>query len=235
MNLLPDLLAFAVFLLCWLGYNRFALTLSRGQRGLHHAVFLHRRRWMHSVLRRDNRILDSTLIGNLMNSVSFFASTTIFILAGLVAVLGASDRAQAMLSDLPWVAATPKGVWQGKVLVLITIFIYAFFKFTWALRQFNYTCILVGGLPTPEEAQAGQEAAADRAADLLSLAAANFTQGIRGYYFGLATLTWFIHPALFAAVSLWVVWVLYRREYRSKTLEILAGGQAPGEGETGGD
>jgi hypothetical protein len=36
--------------------------------------------------------MDSTLIGNLMTSVSFYANTTIYIIAGLVAALGCAPK-----------------------------------------------------------------------------------------------------------------------------------------------
>jgi uncharacterized membrane protein len=37
----------------------------------------------------------------------------------------------------------------------------------------------------------------------------------------LLALTWFLHPWLFAAASLWIVLVLYRREFRSQVVHIL--------------
>ena len=44
----------------------------------------------------------------------------------------------------------------------------------------------------------------------------------------LATLTWFIQPWVFGVVCVWVVLVLYRREFRSVTLRALTepGGDA---------
>ena len=41
------------------------------------------------MLERDNRMLDSQIVSTLMGSVSFFASTTLFIIAGLILFLGA--------------------------------------------------------------------------------------------------------------------------------------------------
>jgi len=45
---------------------------------------------------------------------------------------------------------------------------------------------------------------------------------LRAYYFALAELSWFFHPALFMLTTAWVVSVLYRREFHSKALKILA-------------
>ena len=52
----------------------------------------YRRLWMRCMLERDNRMVDTQIIANLMRSASFFASTTMFIIAGLIAVLGAREQ-----------------------------------------------------------------------------------------------------------------------------------------------
>lgn len=57
---------------------------------------------MQRMLERDNRIIDSNLVGHLMGSVSFFASTTIIIIGGLIAVLGATEKAIAQPVGLNW-------------------------------------------------------------------------------------------------------------------------------------
>jgi hypothetical protein len=107
----------------------------------------HRRRWMLAVLERENRIGDVNIIGNLMTSTSFLANNSIFILAGLVALLGAPDLGARVLAALPF-AAPPASdaAWEIRIALLVVIFVRAFFELTWALRQFNYCCIVVGGL-----------------------------------------------------------------------------------------
>ena len=54
------------------------------------------------------------------------------------------------------------------------------------------------------------------------LAASHFMRGIRAYFFALALLSWFVHPILFLAATTWVVLVIYRREFRSQSLHIIA-------------
>ena len=41
------------------------------------------------------------------------------------------------------------------------------------------------------------------------------------YYFALVELSWFINPVLFMITSVWVVLILNRREYHSRTLKLL--------------
>ncbi|HYZ27002.1 MAG TPA: DUF599 family protein [Geminicoccaceae bacterium] len=218
---LPDLLAPAWFLLCWLGYTYLAdREQSRGS--LMRTMYAYRALWARQLLHRDNRMVDTQIIANLMRSVSFFASTTMFIIAGLIAVIGARDRAMAVLAELPFAAESSPLLWDLKVLLLIVVFVYAFFKFTWAFRHYNYCLVLVGCVPAPDRLTEDSPKLAERLARIASATARHFNRGIRAYYFGLAALSWFIDPFLFMLLSAWVVLVLYRREFRSRLLRMLA-------------
>ena len=66
------------------------------------------------------------------------------------------------------------------------------------------------------------EAYAERGAKLIATAGKHFNYGLRAYYFGLAALAWFVHPLLFIAATSLVVFVTYRREFRSTTLRTLS-------------
>ena len=220
---IPAIEAFALvwFILCWAGYTAYA-DYRGAPYGLMGATARHRLTWMRRMLDRENRVVDSTLVSTIAGSVSFFAQTTIFILAGLIAVLGAQDEVRAVVRELPFATYGSPALWEGKVALLIVLFVFAFFKFTWSLRQFNYLLVLIGAAPLPGQADADAYAAtAKRAARMGDLAVNHFNAGIRAYYFGLAALAWFLNAWLFMAVSAWVVLVLWRREFRSNTLAAL--------------
>ena len=116
-----DIIAVFWFLLCWAGFAYFADHSRFSSRSMNHAMNSHRRRWMDEMLTRDNRVVDTQIIGNQLNGAAFFASTMI---------------------------------------------------------------LLVGGQ---------------------------------------AALGWFLHPLVFMVASLWVVFALYRREFRSKALRAVRG------------
>jgi uncharacterized membrane protein len=217
---LADILAPAWFALCWLGYGWYADS-RLGMRSLLTTMHAYRQVWMQNMLRRDNRMVDVQIIGNLMRSASFFASTSLFVIGGLLAVLGARADAMAVVQELPFAVRTPPLLWDLKVLLLIVVFVYAFFKFTWAYRHYNYCLILLGSLPLPPEVTDGCRDVAERTARIATSTARHFNRGIRGYYFGLAALGWFIHPLLLVLLTTWVVAVLYRREFRSRLLKTL--------------
>ena len=51
--------------------------------------------------------------------------------------------------------------------------------------------------------------------------ARDFNRGLRAYFFALAALAWFVHPLLFMVANVYVLYVLHRREFRSKSLKAL--------------
>jgi uncharacterized membrane protein len=176
---------------------------------------------MRQMARRENRVVDTTILGNQLNGAAFFASTAILLVGGLFALLGATEKAIAVLEHLPVVDTPSRAMWEAKVLLLIVIFIYAFFKFAWAFRLFNYCSVLVGATPVELTEDDETERHLLRIARVNSLGAQHFNNGLRAYFFSLATLGWFLHPAVFMATSAWVVFVLYRREFRSRSLKAV--------------
>ena len=216
-----DWFALGLFLVGWLGYNYYADRATRSARGLRGVTHRHREQWAQQMVHRENRITDASLIGNLMSSVSFYANTTIYIIAGLMAIAGTLDRLVTFTEDLPFARETTREILEAKLFLLIGIFVFAYFKFTWSLRQFNFLSILIGSTPAPDHPKAVLEAHAERFAVINTLAGDEFNRGIRAYYFGFAALAWFAHPWLFTVMTVAILLVLYRRDFRSKTRRAL--------------
>ena len=68
---------------------------------------------------------------------------------------------------------------------------------------------------------AQRRAFADRAGRVMGLAAESFNDGLRAYYMSFAAVAWFISPWAMLATAAGVIWVLYRREFRSEVLHML--------------
>ena len=221
---LPHLIAVLWFILCWVGYTRYASWRARDTACLASVLHLYREDWMRLMLRRENRIADASVVGNLERNASFFASSTLIILAGILTALGASDRAVSLLADLPFAQPVSRGLSEIKLLCLAVVFVYAFFTFSWCMRQYNFAAVLVASAPMVGERNVSDQerrAFADRAAQVISMAANQFNFGLRAYYFGMATLAWFVHPWFFMLVTAGVVLILYRREFHSDVLEVM--------------
>ncbi|HMR30078.1 MAG TPA: DUF599 domain-containing protein [Geminicoccaceae bacterium] len=212
----------------WIGYVKLADHPRRGRTTLMARMHQYRQAWMRRMLARDNRIVDTQIVSLLVQNISFFASSTILIVGGFAAVLGARDQAMSILSEIPFAARTGDMLWDFKILTLIVIFVYAFFKFTWALRQFNYVAIMIGAAPVQAaDPSPGALDHADRTARVATRAADHFNKAMRAYYFGLATLSWVIQPWLCILLIAWVTAIIYRREFRSATLVGLGAVDQP--------
>lgn len=216
-----DYIALALFFVLWAGYGRFSENIFARRTNLVTAMSSRRLGWMEQMLSRDNRIVDIQILRSLGGSASFFASTSILVLAGLIAILGATDKAIELLRDFPFSTAVSRELWEIKILTLIVIFIYAFFKFGWAMRQLNYCSIMVGAIGPADQITNTDRERARNAAMVATIASTHTNRGIRAYYFGLALLAWHIHPFALIGSGIMVVMVLYRREFHSRTLRLL--------------
>ncbi len=170
---------------------------------------------------RDNHIADAALLSNLLRGALFFASTTVFILGGLLALLGTGPKVAEVAGALPYVAQAEPWLMEVKASILIVVFIYAFFKFTWSAWQYNVLSILVGAAPAPNSDKNQIQRFASSAAQIASQAGESYNNGIRAYYFSIALMAWFIGSLPFLAVTLVVTLVMYRREFASPMLRSL--------------
>jgi uncharacterized membrane protein len=221
-----DLAALAYFLLAIATYRTVAGLPSLRARSLTGAVQAQRVRWMLNMGRRDNRMLDAILLGSLGQGNAFFASTSAIAVGGLVATIGSSDKVQAMLGRLPYVAPATPLVWEAKQLLILAILVYAFFKFAWAFRLSHYGSIMIGAMPNAGAANDDECVQhAERTARLIGLAGEHSNSGIRSFYHAIAALTWFYHPLLFMLATSWVVVILARRDFFSRSLRLIGGTQ----------
>jgi uncharacterized membrane protein len=215
-----DYVALALFVLLWIGLN-WTTTSGRFFRrtSLTQAMIERRREWIYNSLRRDLKMIDTQILAGLQNGTAFFASTSIFAIGGCFALLGATDKVNAFFADLPFVFAGGSRVaFELKVAGLTGLFGYAFFKFGWSYRLFNYCTILFGAIPMMEDADANRletERAAERVIRMNIIAARNFNAGLRAIFLSIGYLGWFVSPYVFMATSIFINIVLVRRQFFS--------------------
>jgi uncharacterized membrane protein len=216
-----DRLALAWFLVTWLGFGRLVGSAPSWMPSINGRMDDIRRAWMRAMLGRDNRITDASLIGHTVHSATFFASTTMVAIAGLLGVMGGFDRSFAGLLSLDFTAKTSRTLAEGKLLLLLLVFAHTFLKLSWAVRQLNYCLALIGASPLKPGA-AERERIARPVACVLSLAVRSFNAGVRGYLFALAALAWLLGPMPFAAATAGIVAVLLWRQFGSATARSIA-------------
>ena len=225
LRLLPvaDWAALAFLFAGWAGYAVFAK-----RRALTRPSFLGssnrvRRQWMLQTTYREVRVLDAIAVQQMSGAASFFASTTILIIGALLAAIGSTEKASDLVRELPFAARTSVLVFDLKLAVLTAIFVYAFFRFTWSIRQYSAGVLMIASVPEADAIRddAQRHAFAERASRVMALAAQSFNDGLRAYYMAFAAVSWFVSPWLMAAASAGVAWVLYQREFHSAVLTAL--------------
>ena len=226
MALLPwvDWLAIVLFFGGWSGYAWFARDRSLTRPSILGATNRVRRQWMLQTTYRQVRVLDGTVIQNLSTSPSFFASTTVLIIGGLLAVLGTSDKASELVKEIPFAAASSVLIFDLKVLMLLIVFVYAFFRFTWSMRQYTFGALMVASAPEADQfaqENLSREAFANKAGRVVGLAAETFNDGLRAYYMSFAVVGWFFSPVVFMCATVGVIWILFNREFHSEVLDVL--------------
>ena len=219
---LVDIIAVSFFVLEWTVY---AITLEHsdyGKNSLSSRMNLFREVWMRRLLDREARMVDMQIMGSLQNGTAFFASTSLFAIGGALALLRATNDALAVLGALPVDITPSPALWEIKCVGLIVIFIYAFFKFSWSYRLFNYVAIMLGAMPPASQRDSAEaQAHVMRTTKLFESAGSHFNRGQRAFFFALAYLGWFISPwALFISTAAVVV-VIWRRQFASNAWKSM--------------
>ncbi|TGG93519.1 DUF599 family protein [Natronospirillum operosum] len=226
MSYLLDWIALAGFLLCWVSYTQYAKYAARRRHSLSSVMHHFRIDWIRRMLERHNRVADMAAVGNLERNSAFFASSSLFAIAGLVTVLAASEQVVALLADITLLQASSRTLLETKIGVLIAIYVYGFLSFTWSMRQYGFLSVMLGAAPMPGEtnvegAAGSNEAFVTHTAKVMDLAAKQFNYGLRAVYFSLAVLGWMVGPLGLLVFSVAIVLVLNRREFHSATLKQL--------------
>ncbi|NVK33202.1 MAG: DUF599 domain-containing protein [Rhodobacteraceae bacterium] len=217
-----DYLAVLWFLVAWFGFSFIADVSPLHKRTLAGHMENYRRAWMLSMSARRNRIFDSNIMGGLQQGTAFFASTALLAIGGTLALLDSTETILRVAGDLDLPVEQSRTLWEIKVLGLTLILAYAFFKFSWAYRLFNYTSIIMGSVPETEYADPEQSRTfALKAAELNIIAGRHFNRGQRAFFFAIGFLGWFAGPIVLGIATLAVLIVLARRQFMSNSKSLV--------------
>ncbi|MEL6206949.1 MAG: DUF599 domain-containing protein [Pseudomonadota bacterium] len=195
----------------------------------------YRHEWMAQFVIRGHRIFDAAILQNLRDGTAFFASTCLLAIGGLLALVGNPaplEMAAARLPRADAALASDPLVWQVKLLVPVVFLTSAFLRFVWANRLFGYFSVLIGSVPMPVEEGPAEPTPAARhratqAARINVRAAVNFNRGLRAIYFALTALAWLLGPWALGGATAITLLLLYSREFRSLSRDILADDPPP--------
>ncbi len=217
-----DVIALAGFVGAWIVYAIIVEWTRHGQEGLNARMNRYREDWMRRMLAREMRMVDMQIMGSLQNGTAFFASTSLLAIGGALTLLRSTEELMPVVSALPFGLQASRELWEAKTMGLVVVFAYAFFKFGWAYRLYNYVAILLGAMPfaadkdTPEA-----EAHVIKTARLFEAAGRHFNRGQRAFFFAIGYLGWFAGPVVLMVTTVAVVVALWRRQFASDALRAV--------------
>ncbi|PXA98200.1 DUF599 domain-containing protein [Nostoc sp. 3335mG] len=198
-------------LLAYYAYNLLVPLVEKRRPSLSSIMNMQRRRWVTNATLRESPF-DAILSGNIMGSVSFLASTSVLLVLAVFAVFGQLPTLMETLGSLSPDNRFTVGDVQIHLMVMLAMFVLAFFAFTLSLRQFNHFCIMLGAL---EHDRVTTEEEIDAITRMNALGARNFNSGIRAYYFAVSTVAWFVSEWLAVAACIATVLIIAHREFFS--------------------
>jgi uncharacterized membrane protein len=211
-----DLIALAWFIVAWTAYAIHVEYFPHKRLSLNATMNTYREVWMRRMLDREMRMVDMQVMAALQNGTAFFASTSLFAIGGALTVLRSTDDVLRVVTTLPVGIETSRTLWEMKSIGVAVIFVYAFFKFAWSYRLFNYVSILLGAMPPEREKDTpAAETHVQRTAQLFAAAGRHFNHGQRAFFFALGYLGWFVSPYVFMASTAAVVFVMWFRQFKS--------------------
>ncbi len=227
---LLDWVALINFCIVWFGYYFFSESYSKqAHPSLSLAMNEYRRNWVAKSLTNGNQIADVQMISVHERNCVFLASSCLLVLASVVSLLwnidSILDFSNLMAADVIIFDNSSTSVYLGKLLLLCAVLAHGFFSFTWSLRQFNMFGLMlvsapdINTFPTP-----AREQFIDQIAALQIRAGIAYAHGFRSMYFSLALLSWLVGSIVLIVTTYIVLYVLFRREFRSKALKSLHGG-----------
>lgn len=223
---LLNIVALGCFTVCWFGYTLFARKKAKTTDCIARCLHQHRIQWMYEVISKELKVGDAALLANLERNIAFFASSTLLILAGVLTLFAQVDKLEAVIATIPFAESPIHSVIQLKLGVLAFIFVFAFFQFTWSMRQYGFLNVMIGAAPFDESrTNDNLNSYSKQMATVQDQAAHSYNYGLRSYYFSMAVLCWFFHPMLMILASVMVVYTLYNREFQSKAVKAITIGQ----------
>ena len=206
------LFAVALIFIRWWLYGPILRALGRGT--LNAQLHVVRLKWMRMLLhsRRENRVFDGILLGQVSSSMSFFGSATLIVLAGLVGTMASINHVHASLTEMAFFPPISLGLFTIDFASITVIMAISFFSFTYALRKLAYTLAMIGGLDEAPAATPQAQVMITATATVLTEALKSMNNGIRGYYYSIAGLFLFAGPVSSMAMTIFLSLLLYYRQ-----------------------
>ncbi len=212
-----------LFIVLWAVQSWLIEYSSWSKKGLTHLMGEERRRWIATMADRDLRMIDTGIIAGLQSGTAFFASTSLLAIGGAFSLIASPDPFLELAAAIPYTTPSSTLLFEAKAIGLMFIFAFAFLKFGWSYRLFNYTSILVGSVPMKDHDydQKDYDAQVRKATQMSIQAGREFARGQRAFFIAIAYLGWFLSDGVFILSTLAMYAMLSYRQFFSPASKAL--------------
>ena len=219
-----DIVALAFFVVAWTAYAIMVEATPHGRTSLNAAMDGYRSVWMERMLEREMRMVDMQIMASLQNGTAFFASTSLLAIGGALTLLRSPEDVLSVVATMPLGIPSSRAQWELKVIGLAVILVYAFFKFAWSYRLYNYVAIMLGSMPFASEKDTPEaQDHVRRTAALFTTAGRHFNRGQRAFFLALGYLGWFVGPYVLMLSTAAIVVVMWYRQFASRSRQAVMG------------
>ncbi len=220
---MTEYLAPALFVFFWAFYSWLVERSKWRKRTLSYNMDFERLVWMKTMAAREIRMIDTNIVSGLQSGTAFFASTSLIAMGGAFTLLNSPDQFIMIADALPFMSETSISEFQFKTLGLMLLYAYAFLKFGWAYRLFNYASILIGAvaMPTEEIPEDEKNQRVEKASRMSVEAAKEFNRGQRAFFIAIGYLGWFLGDLYLLATTLAIYWMMASRQFFSPACKAL--------------
>ena len=213
-----NLFAFLVFIICIIAYGiklqlgmKHPATSKRGLLNIFYQL------WVNAMADSKNKLEAIQTLRNLIMAVTFLSSTML-ILLGLL-IQSSTEGIEDIAFNFPTISSS--AIVQYKLLLLFAVIIISLIMFLLSLRHMVRFSILIGipvqdieetgsnNIKTDQNKICGLDAKALQS-EIFLKAMTRFTIGIRGVYYVVAILLWFVSAYAFIVVTIAITYILIK-------------------------
>jgi len=148
---------------------------------------------------------------NIHMAASFLASSSIVFIGSILYLIINIEQTSGIVTGRGTIAL-PDYMLFLKLLTLMVMFLLSLLNFTLCIRLLNYLAILIGASPeTIEETM--KTSAVNYITKMFSTAGIHYTFGIRGFYFTIPLIGWFLGSWLFILLTVMVLLLCLKLDY----------------------
>ncbi|EXJ17146.1 DUF599 domain-containing protein [Imhoffiella purpurea] len=162
--------------------------------------------WVQHIMEEPSlRILAVQTLRNSTMAATFFASTAVILVIGVLNLSSEADKLAESWHTLNGIGSHHPGLRAAKFMVLLADFLVAFFSFAMSVRLYNHVGFQISLPPSSRPPGVSPEHVAKH----LNRAGAFYSVGMRSYYLAVPLVFWLFGPHLMAVASLVLVAALY--------------------------